>query len=480
MMVSGKTGRLISSLVAISALLFCCVAQEQAVTATGRAFIAGGNIDAARTKALSDAFRNAVEKGIGVWIASNTTIENNMQVKDQLLSRSEGYVTAHEVVKEGSESGDYVMVIRATVSVDKIGADFKAIVGRVKTQMNNPSIAFVLTTWQKRGAAGTYSTTHSYDEKDNASSAASGSASLTVSDAERYRDTEARSGSSSSGTVSASGTYAASGQRSSTASSAASGSSAESGSYSKIDESLWKKYPDPSIIDAFQQEFKEKSFDIMAADKAREIALTESLAATSVNPNDRAAVRAAAEKEGANYVARGEVSILDCSKSAATGNFEASAKIGCEIIDVNSGDVVASYSSTAKAANTIDEMAMAEVIKKCAVLAARTLADQTISTWQERSNNGRQYTIEIRNMTSMRSQKMPLIKALETVVQITSQTSPDPTTLLLKVMYKGEKNALGEGIINAIGDRPGFGEKEFDGPIDEAGKIVFVFTTSPK
>lgn len=592
--------------VAMIIVLLCCafpriaLGDDQFVNAVGKAEIIGNNRDAARNKALANAFRGAVEKGIGVWIQSQTEVKDNTLAKDQILTKAEGYVTDHEILKEGTEDNTYSVTIRAQVSVDRIAADFKQLVGRVKTQMGNPSITFVLTTWEKRGRTGSHkreektgisarekvSAKHDVGSDSSASDSNAASVRLkqdettdekistrenesvdaqakvasasrsSVSARERAsgnarvsaRESGSASGRASargraddegfdvngsiseraaydgSASVSADQSYSGNSQQNSSESIKASGTqktsydgsaktakrqnysgdinekSSEShssrdkgwvdasasvdsevkttdeGSYSQIDEDLWKKYPDMTIIDSFQQEFKEKKFDIMAADKAREIAVSESLAKTYVNPSDRKSVRESAEKEGANFVARGEVRLLDTAVAENTGNVEVTSQIGVEIIDVNSGDIVASYSNTSTASNKAPMEARAQAIKKIAVLAARTLAGQTIETWQERSLSGRQYTIEVRQIKSARGQQRPILNAIESVAQITSQTNPSKEVLLVKVLYKGDKKRLGDDLLDQLDGKPGFSETEFDGPFDEDGKIVFNFT----
>lgn len=557
---------------AVGRLLLCmlmlvCIAGSafagQTVTAVGRAEIIGSNKDGARNNALANAYREAVEKGIGVWVQSQTEVKDSELVRDQILTRAQGYVTNHEVIKEKVEDNLLAITIKAVVAVDKIGADIKSLVGRVSTQMGNPSITFVLTTWEKRGQQGSASRTDntdvsvradskaSHDSADDSSATASTSASVrarekatseaSLSTRERAAVTARgqsshQSSGSESGQVAAGGQYvegdgfaagragyAASGRQTSSHSGSvsASGKSAYDGaaraqssqtygadmkatasessktrskghdntsiaadtsvkvkqdsSYSKIDEDLWKKYPDMTIIDSFQQEFLAKNFDLMAADKAREIAVSESIAQTSVNPNDRKAIREMAAKEGASFVARGEIRVLGVGVSEATGNREVKTQIGVEIIDVNSGDIVGSYSNTTSASSSEAGEARMQSIKKNAVQAARTLASQTIDVWQKRSLNGRQYAIEIRNVKSIRSQQLPIISAIKGIAQITNQTNSDKTTLLVKVNYKGSKEDLGTGIIESVGSKPGFSEAEFDGPANEDGKIVFTF-----
>lgn len=552
-------------LLMMCALLALCgqVFADQSVTAVGRAEVAGSNRDGARSTALANAFREAVEKGVGVWIQSQTEVKDATLVQDKILTRAEGYVTDHEIVKEKVEDGVLTVTIRASVAVDKIGADIKSLVGRVSLAMGNPSIAFVLTTWEQRGQRGSSSSTESvdalvttdvkssHDEAEDAGSSASASASgrasgrsssdTSVSARERgsvaaTTASAQRSSGSASGSISAAGQYregngyaagraghAASGEESlaESESLSASGKSAYDGSakvkttessdyvmkgeasesrstrskghsnasasidakmkakqessYAKIDEEIWVKYPDSNIIDSFNSEFKQTGFKVNAADSAREIALAGSVKETSVNPFDRSAVRRAAEKEGVNFVARGEVKMLDTLVSKSNGNTEVTSEIGVEIIDVASGDIVAAYRNTVTAGSSRPKEARAQSIKKAAVLAARTLADQTLETWQNASLNGRDFTVEVRNIKSKRAQERPILAALESLGTISSNTNPEKTILLVKVQYKGMKKKLEDDILDQLGTKPGFSEAEFDGPETIDGKIVFTF-----
>lgn len=539
------------------------VFSAQTVTAVGRAEIIGTNVDGARNNALVSALREAVEKGIGVWVQSQSEVKDSAVVRDQILTHAQGYATNHEILKEKVSDGILVLTIKVDVAVDKIGADIRSMVGRASTQMGSPSITFILTTWEKRGQQGSSTKSDNIDvsvrsdtivkldaaSDTSASESASGSirtqqkattdANLTTREQASRKMTGKSSAQSSvttsgkiaadgyhdkgDGYVAGGGAFKSAGQHSSHASGdmSAAGKSSYDGSvnshindtyssglnttaskssssqskgysdkslvvdagvkvkqdssYSKIDEDLWKKYPDMTIIDSFQQEFLAKNFDLMASDKAREIAIAESLTQTSVNPNDRKAIREMAAKEGANFVARGEIRILGVGISEATGNREVKTQIGVEIIDVNSGDIVGSYSNTTASASSEVGEARMQSIKKNAIQAARTLASQTIDVWQKRSLNGRQYTIEIRNIKSTRSQQLPLISAIKGVAQITSQTNPNKSTLLVRVNYKGNKEDLGSGILETVGSKPGFSEAEFDGPANDDGKIVFTF-----
>lgn len=241
----------------------------------------------------------------------------------------------------------------------------------------------------------------------------------------------------------------------------------------RISEDIWKKIPDMQIVDRFQQEFKRIGFGIKASDEARNIALANNLSSTGIDPSDRAAVREFAEKENVNFVVRGEASVL--SYESVPRGVSATARIGVEIVDVNSGDIVASYTNSVTALGRNEGEARSTSIVKMAIVAARSLSSQTMESWKDAAENGSSFTVEVRNVSSARSQKMPFEKALKSVAEISSQTSPKEGVLTYSVVYKGSKSDLGEAIIDAVGEKKGFEEENFDGPSDENGKIVFKF-----
>jgi len=320
--------------------------------------------------------------------------------------------------------------VPATFAYDLTGNGYGAV------QKARPSIAFVLTTWEKKGIAVTKVIDQTVSTEESS---------------EESVDEEA-------------GTYA----------SKSNGNAAVSTTVGTFTEKLWKKVPDAQIVDKFQQQFVKQQFNVKASDQARNIALAASLAKTGVNPSDRAAVRKYAEKEGVNYIARGEVAVLKYQR--ANGNkIKASLQIGVEVIDVNSGEVVAAFSNGVHTVASSVEVARNGGINKAAVVAARTLSEQVLESWINAADNGAQFTVELRKMKSARSQKIPFEKALKTVATINSQTQPSKDVVTYSVVFKGSKSDLGMAIIEAVGDKPGFDEKTFEGPNDIDGKVVFEF-----
>ena len=303
--------------------------------------------------------------------------------------------------------------------------------GYGQVQKARPSIAFVLTTWEKKGIA----VTTTVDQKVNGSAV-----SQDLSDEES--DISASKGSSDVQVETMVGTFT---------------------------EDIWKKIPDNQIVDKFQQQF-----NVKASDMARKIAMAPSLAKTGVNPSDRAAVRKFAEKENVNFIARGEVAVLRYARVKG-GKIKASLQIGVEVIDVNSGEVIAAFSNAVHTVATSAEVARNGGINKAAVVAARTLSEQVLDAWINAADNGAQFTVELRNMKSARSQKIPFEKALKSVVTINSQTQPKKDIVTYAVTFKGSKSDLGMAILEAVGDKPGFDEKSFEGPNDIDGKVVFEF-----
>lgn len=293
-------------------------------------------------------------------------------------------------------------------------------------QKARPSIAFVLTTWEKKGAEVTTEVTHSENEE-------------TVSGNDKSQ--------AKSTTVTTEATYS---------------------------EDIWTKIPDAQIVDKFQQQFVKQQFNVKSSDMARNIALAPSLAKTGVNPSDRAAVKKYAEKEGVNFVARGEVAVTSYTKVAGK-KIKAAIQIGVEVIDVNSGEVIAAFSNGVQSVAATQELARNGGINKAAVIAARSLSEQVLEAWINAADNGSQFTVELRKMKSARSQKVPFEKALKGIATVNSQAQPAKDVMTYNVTYKGSKSDLGTAILEAIGDKPGFDEKSFDGPHEIDGKVVFEF-----
>jgi len=77
--------------------------------------------------AIRQAQRAAVEQAVGVFIHSQTEVENFEVKKDKIMARTQGYVTRFTVLKaEKSPDGAHTVRISAVISLDKIKDDLMA------------------------------------------------------------------------------------------------------------------------------------------------------------------------------------------------------------------------------------------------------------------------------------------------------------------------------------------------------------------
>lgn len=89
------------------------------VEAEGMSFIS-------RADAIRQAQRAAVEQAMGVFVQSLTEVEDYEVKKESIFSRSEGYITRYRVIKELAADDQYIVGIRAQVSLSKIKDDLVA------------------------------------------------------------------------------------------------------------------------------------------------------------------------------------------------------------------------------------------------------------------------------------------------------------------------------------------------------------------
>ena len=87
---------------------------------------AQGESMSSKEDAIRQAMRMAVEQAVGVFVHSETEVENFELKKDKILSRSQGYVTRYTLLKEEKVDDVTKVAIRATVSLDKIKDDLLA------------------------------------------------------------------------------------------------------------------------------------------------------------------------------------------------------------------------------------------------------------------------------------------------------------------------------------------------------------------
>lgn len=121
-----------------------CAQAAETVTAKGLSFFEPGREVVAREKALEEAKRMAIEKAMGTAIESRTIVENFQVVKDEIFSRSSGYLRDIRILSEKkSDLGTYEVEIEAVVEVAVLVDDIDRFQNLLKWQ-KNPRVKIIL------------------------------------------------------------------------------------------------------------------------------------------------------------------------------------------------------------------------------------------------------------------------------------------------------------------------------------------------
>lgn len=75
-----------------------------------------------RDEAIKQGLRSAVEQAIGVFLKSETIIENSITIEDQILSHSRGYVESFDIITEGAQADLYTVRLSVVVIVKQLEA----------------------------------------------------------------------------------------------------------------------------------------------------------------------------------------------------------------------------------------------------------------------------------------------------------------------------------------------------------------------
>jgi len=96
------------------------VLAQTKVQAQGMATIHKNLVDIARSKAIDEAQRSAVERVVGVMVSSSTEVENYQVKLDSILSESQGFINTYKIIQEEREGDQYRVTIEADVGVDRL------------------------------------------------------------------------------------------------------------------------------------------------------------------------------------------------------------------------------------------------------------------------------------------------------------------------------------------------------------------------
>lgn len=207
------------------------------------------------------------------------------------------------------------------------------------------------------------------------------------------------------------------------------------------------------LIDSFQEQFKNKGFDIKAADAAREFANTGTGKLVQMASGGRQAIAKYARDANANFVARGEITATFGGTDYATGAYKWTGTISVEMIDAATGELVASYSKTVMKKFPNKTQGLSALMHSGAENASRALAKQTLETWQQYAGSGRMYNIFVSGYKSYK-QKRVIKKALDKFVEIRGQTEDRKKKILsFDVIFKGSAIELEDQSVEAMEEK---------------------------
>lgn len=93
--------------------------------------------------AENDALRMAVENTLGVLVDSNTLVEKNMVIQDNIYTQSRGFVTDYKVISRQQTANGWQVTINATVDDNPNSKLMNELtrLGIINNQLRNPKIA---------------------------------------------------------------------------------------------------------------------------------------------------------------------------------------------------------------------------------------------------------------------------------------------------------------------------------------------------
>ncbi len=90
----------------------------------GEALILNDDLPKAKREALAEAFKNSLQKAVGVYIKAQSKVENFELTYSKIMGESEGYVKSYKILNEKTEGGIYSVEIEAEISGDKLADAF--------------------------------------------------------------------------------------------------------------------------------------------------------------------------------------------------------------------------------------------------------------------------------------------------------------------------------------------------------------------
>ncbi|MCG2775204.1 MAG: hypothetical protein L6406_05920 [Desulfobacterales bacterium] len=113
------------------------------VKSKGVGDIFAGREARARDVAIEDALRRAVEQAVGMFLNSETIVQNEDILNDSIYSHSKGYIRKYVILRELTDGKLYNVKIEAHVSTGKLQDELSAI-GLLMTRKHKPRIMVII------------------------------------------------------------------------------------------------------------------------------------------------------------------------------------------------------------------------------------------------------------------------------------------------------------------------------------------------
>jgi len=82
--------------------------------------VAAEGAGATEREAVKDAFRNAVEESIGLYVDTETKMQNEQLISDQILTASKGYIHKYRILSVNTDKGLVKVKIKALVKMQDV------------------------------------------------------------------------------------------------------------------------------------------------------------------------------------------------------------------------------------------------------------------------------------------------------------------------------------------------------------------------
>jgi hypothetical protein len=115
------------------------------VETEGKGLITNDDVASARSNAISDALRKAVEQAVAALTPGQMIDKNSQAIRDQIYARSEQYIRDYRINRERQAQEVYAVDVRSAVFIDSIRDNLQTL-GLLKVEKNGvQAIEIVLT-----------------------------------------------------------------------------------------------------------------------------------------------------------------------------------------------------------------------------------------------------------------------------------------------------------------------------------------------